>query len=91
MSETANNVQSPIRSNKFGQRLTEFCTIQNLAQSLYTSWLILSISDEFFLHVTIANIIAFIQEFGTLLVTSIEYKSLYTIQNDIGTEPFPDL
>lgn len=30
-----------------------------------------------FLHVTIANIIAFIQEFGTLLVTSIEYKSLY--------------
>jgi hypothetical protein len=29
------------------------------------------------LHVTIANIIAFIQEFGTLLVTSIEYKSLY--------------
>ena len=31
MSETANNIQSPIRSNKFGQRLTEFCTIQNLA------------------------------------------------------------
>jgi hypothetical protein len=30
-----------------------------------------------FLHVTIANIIAFIQEFGTLLVTSIEYKFLY--------------
>ena len=29
------------------------------------------------LHVTIANIIAFIQEFGTLLVTSIEYKFLY--------------
>ena len=27
MSETANNIQSPIRSNKFGQRLTEFCNL----------------------------------------------------------------